>query len=199
MPRGYRVAVFNVEAEMARKPQMSMIFAAAAWLPASCWCDREIVGVQQREVWWGVTRSCGRGDCVNPDSGEQVIGKAVTETLVVSDLPCIKAPACPGNRKAYSPHNMARRWAQVGQEPVAGQPPPRRDAARRPYELPRPRTPADEIAVRRDLVEVMWREGKRRFDIALYLDVPLYIVMNDLAWLQARGRVSRARQNRVDR
>lgn len=51
-----------------------------------------------------------------------------------------------------------------------------------------------EIRLRRDLVQIMWAEGQSLLDIALYLDVPVHTVNNDVTWLARRGRIAPRRQ-----
>lgn len=80
MPRGTR-AVHGAEVEMSAHPHggndMVAVSAVVDWLQVTCWCERRIVAVTQRDVReGGRTYSCGAPGCRAPDGTPEVVALA---------------------------------------------------------------------------------------------------------------------------
>jgi hypothetical protein len=199
--------VLNTEAAMREQAYVTMIFAAEAWLPAACWCDTEMIGVQQREVWWGVTRSCGRPRCVHPETGEQRLGMGVSPAGVVYDVSCLEWDGVGLYTSGRSggpvgPRNPARVLARRvrrsdGDAPVCA--PKRREAAHPPYRAPnrvqtarQGRQPDPEVARRRDLVAGLYELGLGYREIHARLEaqfpgVSVAAIQQDFQLVRGRG------------
>lgn len=191
MPRGLDAAYRNLGGGARNGIDGSMIFPDIAWLPAVCWCQQEIVGVPQREIVDCRTRSCGRPKCVAPD-GLRTIGNAISATLAVQDRLCIDGRMMTPitDRSRYTPKNPLRQHIhKLGRKASVG-PPPRRGNANPAYQRPRRQRESPEvIAVRRDLIQMLYIDGKNPPFIAGDLGIPLYQVHDDLRYLRTRGRL----------
>lgn len=180
--------VLNTEGAQRQKSQATMIFGDQKFLPSVCWCKTEFVGVMQREIVEGLTRSCGRTRCVNPD-GETQVGYAISNTMAV--LPYLVVDGQSTGRYVYDHkpnyedlYSAPRRWmprSTIRTEPVRTKETPRRIRANKKV------TPKDKRELRRDFTLQLFMQGKHPMFIAKKLLVSLTTVQEDIKWLHKKG------------
>ncbi len=208
MPRGTR-AIHGAEVDADHHGSSGnttkFVSPACRWLPVTCWCEAFIVVATQEDLrWQGRTMSCGMPDCEAPDgtreiglildhmhggaSGSNIFGTFYGQYL--DDDAILDWLSTPRSQSAQA--KAARKvMAALGKKqespgrPAAPTPKVRRTVRR---------LKSWEVALRRDTVEQLWRQGLRNPEIAAHFDggdtaQSRQTVANDLHWLRNQGRI----------
>jgi hypothetical protein len=203
VPRGTRAihgAEVDTDLHSSGHATLTHISVVEPWLAVTCWCEADVVNVEQWVVrWLGATLSCGRPECHSPD-GDRSTATHRLNTSGVSrsgvKVGGTASAAHTANRierglflatNDFDPADGYGRptWAETTAERAKKAP----RVARKIERQGRNRLSKVETALRREDVLREWRRLGNYQAVARMLGLEYHTVANDIHWLRSQGRI----------